>query len=153
MKEILLKCPITGQRKKIEDPEGEPTILDPEDASDLPPGWGEVIVRRVVSNPSYLSTVAAREARGAQLIAQIDAAAGQMGASEAEVAEAREAVPGTVDREMPLPAEFVTVEWAFGAISPDGMDSVADEAGKLGLVMQPLEPDDEDEPGEAAAEA
>jgi len=147
MREVLLKCPITGKRQKIIDPEGEPTVLDIEEGSDLPEGWGEVIVRRVMPNPAYAPAADLRAQMGEQLNAQIDEAAGQMGASAEEVAAARRAVPSRVDRDLPLPAEFVTVEWAFSALSPEGMDSVGEEMGKLGLTMQPI-PSDQEAPAE-----
>lgn len=137
-RELTVKCPITGQRHKTHETDGAPQLLAEEDGIELPAGWGDLTIRRVLPNPAYNEAVRARAQKTEQLLAQIAAAQEQMGASDADVESASAEVPGEVDRQIPLPAELVSVEWTFSAISPDGIDAVAFELEKLGIVLIPL---------------
>lgn len=139
MRETILKCPITGQRHKITEEDGAPTILDVEEGMDLPVGWGEIIVRRVIANPSYAAAISARNEKAQLLLAQIDAAVAATGASEEEADRARATIPAQVEREHPLPGEYATAEWAYSSVSPGGMDEVDAELSKIGLVLTPVE--------------
>ncbi|MSQ55775.1 MAG: hypothetical protein EXR31_10455 [Betaproteobacteria bacterium] len=131
-RETTLRCPITGQRHKIVDDDGAPTILDADEALDLPPGWGEIIVRRVIPHPAFAAATVLRHEHAQSLHARLAAAAADL---DLPPEEQEHAVAQQVDRDLPLPPEYATVEWSFGSVSPAGMDDLDAELAKLGLVL------------------
>lgn len=120
---LRVECPLTGEKFTVDANEwSEPAYQDEEDET-VRPGWGELVLCLTLQNPAHFAVLEQREA----LMERITEGGAEIPLQVAEAA---------VDRDLPLPSEFVRATWTIRDLSPDAMQTIRDALASAGLVLE-----------------
>lgn len=130
---IQFVCPVTLKRERTpltEEGDGVFVPVEDEEDSSLPPGWGRLIVERVIPHPELAQIRAVRQSGLAQMTAAIEAQikdpanphAAQL-REEYESGLAAREMEEALDARHPLPErETILVRATFSALSDEAID-------------------------------
>ena len=121
-RDTRVECPLTGTGYTLETEAWEQPTYDVDD-EETRNGWGAVALSLCVRNPAYAAVEASRAAYLEQVTIEHPEAS-------------HDALILAVNRDLPLPIEFLRASWAIRDLSPAAMLTVRDALGAAGLVLE-----------------